>query len=79
MQGWSPTLVGMTVRDDAHRLLDEMPEEQLAEALDALQRVQAASVKPPRRRFRTTATFDGDQDLGARAKEIAREGWNKSA
>jgi hypothetical protein len=30
----------------------------------------------PRRRFRTTASFDGDPDLGARAKDIAREAWD---
>jgi len=29
-----------------------------------------------RRRFRTPASFDGGPDLGARAKDIAREAWD---
>ncbi|MCF4121274.1 hypothetical protein L1785_09795 [Antribacter sp. KLBMP9083] len=68
----------MTVRDEAHRLLDEVPEERLADAVDLLQKLWADATKPQpsRRRFRTTAAFDDEPDLGARAKEIVREGWD---
>ncbi|UNX56123.1 hypothetical protein MF406_07920 [Georgenia sp. TF02-10] len=68
----------MTVRDEAHQLLDEVPEERLADAVDMLHRLSADSAKPQpqRRRFRTTAVFDGEPDLGVRAKEIVREGWD---
>lgn len=30
----------------------------------------------PRRRFRTTAIFDGEHDLGTRAKQIVRDAWS---
>jgi hypothetical protein len=30
----------------------------------------------PHRRFRTTASFDGDPELGAQAKDVAREAWD---
>jgi hypothetical protein len=31
----------------------------------------------PRRRFRTTAIFDGELDLGTRAKTIVRDAWTR--
>jgi hypothetical protein len=40
---------------------------------------QWASLEPgavPRRQFRTTAIFDGEHDLGTRAKEIVRDAWS---
>jgi hypothetical protein len=46
----------------AHRLLDALPEDRLTDAIDMLR--QWASPEPgdvPRRRFRTTAIFDGGQ------------------
>jgi hypothetical protein len=30
----------------------------------------------PHRRFRTTAIFDGEHDLGVRAKHVVREAWS---
>jgi hypothetical protein len=48
-----------------------VPEDRLTDAIDMPR--QWASPKPgdvPRRRFRTNAIFDGDHDLGARAKQI---------
>jgi hypothetical protein len=39
---------------------------------------QWASPEPgdvPHRRFRTTAIFDGEPDLGTRAKTIVRDAW----
>jgi hypothetical protein len=66
----------MTVREEAHRLLDAVPEDRLTDAIDMLR--QWASPEPgevPRRRFRTTAIFDGEYDLGARAKQIVRDAW----
>ena len=66
----------MTVREEAHRLIDAVPEEQLADAVEMLR--QWASPEPgdvPHRRFRTTAIFDGEPDLGTRAKTIVRDAW----
>jgi hypothetical protein len=66
----------MTVREEAHRLVDAVPEDRLADAVEMLR--QWASPEPgaiPRRRFRTTATFDGEPDLGTRAKQIVRDAW----
>jgi hypothetical protein len=67
----------MTVREEAHRLLDAVPEDRLTDAIDLLR--QWASPEPgdvPRRQFRTTATFDGEHDLGTRAKQIVRDAWS---
>jgi hypothetical protein len=66
----------MTVREEAHRLVDAVPEDRLADAVEMLR--QWASPEPgdtPRRRFRTTAIFDGEPDLGTRAKQIVRDAW----
>jgi len=67
----------MTVRKEAHRLLDVVPEERLTDAVNMLR--QWASPEPgdvPRRRFRTTAIFDGEHDLGARPKQVVRDAWS---
>lgn len=67
----------MTVREEAHKLLDAVPEDRLTDAIDMLR--QWASPEPgavPRRQFRTTAIFDGEHDLGTRAKEIVRDAWS---
>ena len=67
----------MTVREEAHRLLDAVPEDRLTDAIDMLR--QWAGPEPgdvPRRRFRTTAIFDGENDLGARAKQVVRDAWS---
>jgi hypothetical protein len=67
----------MAVREEAHRLLDEVPEDKLPDAVELLRQwAEAERGERPRRRFRTTATFDGDPDLGARSKEIIRSGWS---
>jgi len=66
----------MTVREEAHRLIDAVPEDQLADAVQMLR--QWSSPEPddvPRRQFRTTAIFDGEPDLGTRAKAIVRDAW----
>jgi len=42
----------------------------------------ACQVSPrdiPRRQFRTTAIFDGEHDLGARAKQIVRDARRREA
>jgi hypothetical protein len=66
----------MTVREDAHRLLDALPEDRLPDAIELLRQwADAEHSEHPRRRFRTTAIFDGEPDLGARAKEIVRDNW----
>jgi hypothetical protein len=67
----------MTVREEAHRLLDAVPEDRLTDAVDMLR--QWAGPEPgdvPHRRFRTTAIFDGEHDLGVRAKHVVREAWS---
>lgn len=68
----------MTVRDEAHRLIDELPEERLDDVFRALQQAWKEALAPPARRrsFRTTAAFEGDPDLGARAKDLAHERWD---
>ena len=66
----------MSVREEAHRLIDAVPEEQLADAVEMLR--QWASPEPgdvPRRRLRMTAIFDGEPDLGTRSKTIVRDAW----
>jgi hypothetical protein len=63
----------MTTREEAHRLLDEVPEDRLADALEVLR--QWASQEPgnvPRRQLRTIGVFDGEHDLGATSKQIDR-------
>jgi hypothetical protein len=68
----------MTVREEAHRLVDAVPDDRLADAVEALRQwADLDRAVPARRRFRTTAVFDGDPDLGARAKEIVREEWSR--
>lgn len=67
----------MTVREEAHKLLDAVPDDRLTDAIDMLR--QWASPEPdsvPRRQFRTTAIFDGEHDLGSRAKQIVRGAWS---
>ncbi|WP_066074161.1 hypothetical protein [Frankia sp. EI5c] len=66
----------MTVREEAHRLLDALPEDRLSEAVELLRQWAAAEHgERPRRRFRTTAVFDGEPDLGERTKEVVRDVW----
>jgi hypothetical protein len=63
----------MAVREEAHRLLDEIPEDRLTDAIDMLrQRTNSEPGDIPRRRFRTTATFDGEHDLDVRTGQIVR-------
>jgi hypothetical protein len=60
----------MTAREEAHRLLDAVPEDHLTDAIDMLR--QWARPEPgdvPRRQFRTTAIFDGEHDLGTRVRQ----------
>jgi hypothetical protein len=63
-----PAYARCMTREEAHRLLDEVPEDRLADAVELLR--QWARPEPsdvPRRQFRTTTIFDGEHDLGARA------------
>jgi hypothetical protein len=62
-----------TPRTRAHRLLDAVPDERMTDALEALGRLATlGAADRPRRRFRTVGVFDGEPDLGRRAKGIAR-------
>lgn len=66
----------MTVRDEAHRLLDALPEDRLSDAIELLRQwTEVAHEARPRRRFRTTGVFDGEPDLAVRSKEIVRDAW----
>jgi hypothetical protein len=59
----------IALREEAHRLIDAVPEHQLPGTVEMLR--QWASLVPatvPRRRFRTTAIFDGEPDLGTRGE-----------
>jgi hypothetical protein len=68
----------MTVREEAHRLVDAVPEDRLPGAVEFLRQwAEVDRGERPRRRFRTTAIFDGEADLGARAKEIVRDEWSE--
>jgi hypothetical protein len=64
----------MTARDDAHQLVDAVPDDRVPVALELLrqlvQPMPTAHVGP--RHFRTVGVFDGESDLGSRAKAIAR-------
>ncbi|WP_455351165.1 hypothetical protein [Streptomyces sp. SYSU K217416] len=67
----------MTVREEAHRLLDEVPESRLMDAIELLRQwAEEQDPVQPQRRFRTTAIFDGEPDLAARSKEIVRDAWD---
>jgi hypothetical protein len=63
----------MSGREDARRLLDEVPDERVPVAVELLRRLLSEGVPAqPRRRFRTVGVFEAESDLGASAKEIAR-------
>jgi hypothetical protein len=67
----------MTVREEAHRLLDTLPDERLIDAIELLREWAAVERgERPRRRFRTTGVFDGEPDLGERAKDLIHEAWD---
>lgn len=60
-------------REEAHRLVDEVPAGRVSEAIQMLRSLtQVETTEQPRRRFRTVGVFDGEPDLGRRAKAIAR-------
>lgn len=62
-----------SAREDAHHLVDAVPDDRVDAVVLWLRRfTEAAETAPPRRRFRTVGVFDGESDLGARAKEIVR-------
>lgn len=67
----------MTVREEAHRLLDAVPEDRLTDAVDMLRQWASPELGDvPHRQFRTTAIFDGEHDLGVRVKQVVREDWS---
>ncbi|MFF7141445.1 hypothetical protein ACFZB5_09380 [Streptomyces nodosus] len=67
----------MTVREEAHRLLDALPEDRLMDAVELLREwAEAERGERPCRRFRATVFFDDDPDLGRHARDIVREAWD---
>ncbi len=74
--GCGPYTERMTVREEAHRLLDAVPEDRLPDAIELLRQwAEVERGERPRRRFRTTGVFDGEPDLAVRSKEIVRDAW----
>jgi hypothetical protein len=68
----------MTVREEAHRLIDAVPDDRLSYAMAFLRQwAQSGPSARPRRRFRTTGIFDGEPDLAAHSEEIVQEAWNR--
>jgi hypothetical protein len=67
----------MSVREDAHNVLDALPDDQVPAALDLLRKLaHAGGVQETRRRgrvFQSMGVGHAEHDLGARAKEIARQ------
>lgn len=57
----------------ARRLLEAVPDERMSRVLTMLRQLaeEPGDDRPPRR-FRTIGVFDGERDLGKRAKTIAR-------
>ncbi|HLI39798.1 MAG TPA: hypothetical protein VKV80_21050 [Streptosporangiaceae bacterium] len=62
----------MSSREDAHRLIDAVPDDRVDAVIEWLRHIAEENGTHPRRKFRTVGVFDGDPDLGARAKDIAR-------
>ncbi|GAA0516672.1 hypothetical protein GCM10011581_46660 [Saccharopolyspora subtropica] len=64
-------------RDELHRLVDEVPSDELEQVRDYLRhlvgRREDTAGPGPRRTFRFAGMGQGPSDLAARAKEIARE------
>lgn len=60
-------------RAEARRLLEAVPDDRVSAAVSALRQVATQpDTGQPRRRFRTVGVFEGEPDLGRRAKETAR-------
>jgi hypothetical protein len=60
-------------RDDAHRLLDQVPANQIPAVLEHLREAaKLATREHGERKFRTVGIFDGEPDLAARTKDILR-------
>ncbi len=66
--------MGVT-RDELHRLVDEVPQDELDNASVYLHRLAGdeESGAPARRTFRSLGAFSGPRGLAARSKDILRE------
>jgi hypothetical protein len=63
----------MSTRDDAHRLLDEVPDDQLDGVVELLRRWSNAAQPPTaRRQLSFVGAFEADPDLSVRTREILR-------
>jgi hypothetical protein len=64
----------MTARDDAHQLVDAVPDDRVPAALELLRQLvePTPTAYTGQRHFRTVGVFNGEPDLGSRAKAIAR-------
>jgi hypothetical protein len=67
-------------RAHARRLLEALPDSRVDDAVALLRELTDSNeASPTRRRFRTVGVFDGEPDLGKRAKEIVREDLRKQS
>jgi hypothetical protein len=62
----------MSVRDEARRLLDEVPEDRVMAARELLEQLVDEEQATRPRRFASQGAGHTDHDLAARAKDIAR-------
>jgi hypothetical protein len=63
----------MSVRDEARRLLDEVPEDRVIAARELLEQLVDEERAARPRRFASQGMGHADHDLGAGAKDIARQ------
>ncbi|MGH3992686.1 MAG: hypothetical protein ACRDSN_09530 [Pseudonocardiaceae bacterium] len=65
----------MSTRDELHRLVDELDEQQLPDATALLRTLKPGDVpRPPRRRLSLTGAYDsGRTDVATRSAEILRD------
>lgn len=57
------TILGMTSRDDLHRLLDAIPEARLPVVQQILQTILYGGLSAPPRRFSSAGTLPAEHDL----------------
>jgi uncharacterized protein YcsI (UPF0317 family) len=63
----------MSTREDAHQLLDTVPDDQLDGVIQMLRRWSVAGPEPVAiRQFRTVGVLDAEPDYGERSKDLSR-------
>src|SRR5215470_2872702 len=63
----SKTFTSVAPREDAHKLLDQIPAEEVPAVIEHLRKLtRVPTSESGQRKFRTIGVFDGEPDLGAR-------------